>query len=400
MKKSFKFALFSTSLSLLSFATFSTSTMANAEEGVSSSTTAEITNSSTILESENSTSALKSVETTASSVKETAEKESQKEDENASADSNYSEKPKALQAGFTEQQFEQIMNIPRIEAANLPPMSRATSQQNSVVSKARAQIGKPYAWGGAGPNSFDCGGLVKYVYKQAVNVDLPMGTTNQEKYGTEVNLNALQPGDLLFYGSRGATYHVGIYIGSNQMIHAPQPGQNVTSVDIKYFYPSFARRILKATSTDPKVYPCTTGQAANERFIFRLYNKNAGQHHYTQLTSEAINLINVGWNYEGVGWVSPSTGASVYRMYNPNNGRHHYTPHAYEKDNLVKVGWKYEGVSWFSGGSTPVFRLYNPSAAAKADSHHYTPLASERDSLVKAGWKSEGTAWYAARILK
>lgn len=78
------------------------------------------------------------------------------------------------------------------------------------------------------------------------------------------------------------------------MIHAPQPGKNVTAVDIKYFYPSFARRILKANSSNPKTYPCNIGQATNERFIFRLYNKNAGQHHYTQITSEAINLVNVG----------------------------------------------------------------------------------------------------------
>ncbi|MEW2695643.1 hypothetical protein ACHEVJ_10225 [Enterococcus raffinosus] len=86
-------------------------------------------------------------------------------------------------------------------------------------------------------------------------------------------------------------------------------------------------------------------------------------------------------------------------MYNPNNGRHHYTPHVFEKNDLVKAGWKYEGVSWLSGGTVPVYRLYNPHAAPKEDSHHYTPLSSERDSLVKTGWRSEGTAWYAARIL-
>ncbi|EOH72855.1 NlpC/P60 family protein [Enterococcus malodoratus] len=391
MKKHLRRRLFSTSLALLGLVTFAnTGIMAVAANDSTLDTEA----SGPAPSSENSSRTMKNKSTSSTDTSD----EITKQDEEASA-LYESEEAKAVQAGFSEQQFEQIMSIPTLEAASLPPMSRATGEQNSVVSMARAQIGKPYAWGAFGPDTFDCGGLVKYVYKQAVNVDLPMGTTNQEKYGTEVNLKDLQPGDLLFYGSRGATYHVGMYIGNNQMIHAPQPGQNVTAVDITYFYPNFARRILKSAGTDPNVYPSTDGQASNERFIFRMYNKNDGQHHYAQLTSEAINLINVGWNYEGVGWIAPSTGSSVYRMYNPNNGRHHYTPHVYEKNELVKAGWKYEGVSWFSGGSVPVYRLYNPSAAPREDSHHYTPLASERDNLVKVGWKSEGIAWYAARIL-
>lgn len=377
MRKSFKLRLFSASLSLLSVVAFGSTgimTVKAADEAAS-------TTSSSILNSESTT-------------------EATQDSGNKEPLSNSSEEKKALEAGFTKEQYDQIMNIPDVEEAAQPRMSRSMGQQNSIVSSARAQIGKPYAWGAAGPNAFDCGGLVKYVYKQATNTDLPMGTTNQEKYGTEASLGSLQPGDLLFYGNRGATYHVGIYVGNNQMIHSPQPGQTVKAVDITYFYPNFARRIVSSNGTDPNVAPTTDGQAANERYIFRMYNKNDGQHHYTQIMSEANNLIKVGWNYEGVGWVSPTTGTSVYRMYNPNNGRHHYTPYVYERDNLVKAGWKSEGVSWYSGGSVPVYRLYNPHAAPREDSHHYTPLASERDSLVKVGWRSEGTAWYAARTLK
>ncbi|MGG5371918.1 NlpC/P60 family protein [Enterococcus sp. AZ196] len=392
MKKYSGLCLFTATLSALSCITLATTELANAEENIQTETS-----TATSLSTEENTSKLINSEQTTSSAN--LSDENNQQQGKAASTSNELEETKAAQAGFSQQQFEQIMNIPKLAAADLPPMPRATGQQNSVVSKAREQIGKPYAWGASGPNAFDCGGLVKYVYKQAVNVDLPMGTINQEKYGTEASMSDLQSGDLLFYGNRGATYHVGIYIGNNQMIHSPQPGQTVTAVDIKYFYPNFARRILKSAGTDPNVYPSTDGQASNERFIFRMYNKNDGQHHYTQLTGEAVNLINVGWNYEGVGWVSPATGASVYRMYNPNNGRHHYTPHAYEKDNLVKVGWKYEGVSWYTGGNVPVYRLYNPHAAPREDSHHYTPFAYERDSLVKAGWKSEGTAWYATRVL-
>lgn len=158
------------------------------------------------------------------------------------------EKEKALKVGYSEEQFKQIMEIP----ANLSNENSETrivnytmtSNQTKVINKAMEQIGKPYEWGASGPNSFDCGGLVKYVYKQAVNIELPMGTTTQEQYGTEVSLNSLKPGDLLFYGNRGATYHVGIYKGNGVMIHAPQPGETVKEVNIQYFYPNFAKRIL------------------------------------------------------------------------------------------------------------------------------------------------------------
>ncbi|AYA34866.1 NlpC/P60 family protein [Enterococcus faecium] len=158
------------------------------------------------------------------------------------------EKEKALKVGYSEEQFKQIMEIPT-NLSNENSETRIvnytmTSNQTKVINKAMEQIGKPYEWGESGPNSFDCGGLVKYVYKQAVNIELPMGTTNQEQYGTEVSLNSLKPGDLLFYGNRGATYHVGIYKGNGVMIHAPQPGETVKEVNIQYFYPNFAKRIL------------------------------------------------------------------------------------------------------------------------------------------------------------
>ncbi|EOA2899550.1 C40 family peptidase [Enterococcus faecium] len=158
------------------------------------------------------------------------------------------EKEKALKVGYSEEQFKQIMEIPT-NLSNENSETRIvnytmTSNQTKVINKAMEQIGKPYEWGASGPNSFDCGGLVKYVYKQAVNIELPMGTTNQEQYGTEVSLNSLKPGDLLFYGNRGATYHVGIYKGNGVMIHAQQPGETVKEVNIQYFYPSFAKRIL------------------------------------------------------------------------------------------------------------------------------------------------------------
>lgn len=107
--------------------------------------------------------------------------------------------------------------------------------------------------------------------------------------------------------------------------------------------------------------------------------------------------MGTGWRYEGYAWVAADKNSSpVYRLYNPNSGDHHYTTSAGEKNALVKAGWKDEGIGWYSEqkNGKPVYRLYNPHA--KTGSHHYTLNAGERNALVKAGWKAEGIGWYAA----
>lgn len=128
-----------------------------------------------------------------------------------------------------------------------PVQAAMNSKQQAVVNLAKQQVGKPYVWGAAGPNSFDCSGLVQYVYSHAAGINLPRVTTQQETCGSEVSLNALEPGDLLFWGNRGSTYHVAIYIGGGNFVQAPEPGQNVKVTNMKYYYPSFARRVISAT---------------------------------------------------------------------------------------------------------------------------------------------------------
>lgn len=125
--------------------------------------------------------------------------------------------------------------------------------------------------------------------------------------------------------------------------------------------------------------------------MYRLYNPNTGEHFYTASMEERESVWNAGWRYEGMSWYAPKSGAPVYRLYNKNAGDHHYTTSASEKDYLVSVGWSYEGVAWRSGGSSPLYRAYNPNAIAGA--HHYTTNKAEIDSIVAAGWKYEGKAW-------
>ena len=132
--------------------------------------------------------------------------------------------------------------------------------------------------------------------------------------------------------------------------------------------------------------------------MYRLYNKNSGEHFYTGSVEERDMLISVGWDYEGIAWNAPTKyGTPVYRLYNPNNGDHHYTMSEEERDNLVAVGWQYEGVAWNSASSSniPMYRLYNPNA--DCGSHHYTGSTEERDNLVAIGWIYEGIGWYGMK---
>ncbi len=95
---------------------------------------------------------------------------------------------------------------------------------SSIVGYAYKFLGVPYQWGGNGPNTFDCSGLTRYVYA-ANGISLPRVAQDQMNAGTPVSNP--QPGDLVFFGSGGYAYHVGIYVGNNSYLHAPQDNEVV-----------------------------------------------------------------------------------------------------------------------------------------------------------------------------
>ena len=98
-----------------------------------------------------------------------------------------------------------------------------------AVDTATAQLGKPYLYGGSGPDSFDCSGLTMFVWK-AAGVSLPHNAAMQQDLLPSVPVGLLAPGDLVFFGS--PAYHVGIYIGDGQMIEAPKTGVPVRIASI------------------------------------------------------------------------------------------------------------------------------------------------------------------------
>lgn len=117
--------------------------------------------------------------------------------------------------------------------------TQSSSTAQTVVNAAKSQIGKPYVWGATGPNAYDCSGLVQYAYSQA-GKNIGRTTYQQAGAGQHVSVSQAQAGDILMWGD----YHDAIYVGNNQYVHAPQPGQNVTQAIISsYFMPDYAIRV-------------------------------------------------------------------------------------------------------------------------------------------------------------
>lgn len=134
--------------------------------------------------------------------------------------------------------------------------------------------------------------------------------------------------------------------------------------------------------------------ADDPHVMHRLYNPNSGEHLYTADTVEKNAVVDAGWNYEGGGWVAPTTGDPVYRLYNPVAGEHHYTMSTNECKSLERAGWINEGEKWKSNTDKEIVlhRLYNPNEFA--NNHHYTTSDEERAELERQGWKYEGESWY------
>ncbi|MEU4099911.1 C40 family peptidase [Streptomyces tanashiensis] len=113
----------------------------------------------------------------------------------------------------------------------------------AIVAFARAQIGDAYVSGGTGPNSWDCSGLVQAAYR-AAGIDLPRISYQQSSMGTSVSLSNLQPGDVLYWGSRSGSYHVAIYVGGGKYVGAQNPSSGVVEHTMDWDTPSGAVRIL------------------------------------------------------------------------------------------------------------------------------------------------------------
>jgi cell wall-associated NlpC family hydrolase len=113
-----------------------------------------------------------------------------------------------------------------------PPAPAGGNPGARAVAAALTKLGRPYVWGAAGPDTFDCSGLTQWAYRQA-GVSLPRVTWAQEKAGRSVPVSQIAPGDLVFYDSGG---HEAMYIGNGQVVHAPRTG-DVVKISSLYMMP-------------------------------------------------------------------------------------------------------------------------------------------------------------------
>jgi peptidoglycan DL-endopeptidase CwlO len=113
----------------------------------------------------------------------------------------------------------------------------SSQELTKFLSAAMSRIGLPYVWGGAGPTTFDCSGLVQWSMAQA-GIVMPRVAADQARTGPLLSLSQLQPGDLLFYHTDptapGYISHVAIYIGNGKMLQAPEPGLDVEVVNADF----------------------------------------------------------------------------------------------------------------------------------------------------------------------
>lgn len=125
-------------------------------------------------------------------------------------------------------------------------VSLSIPADDRVVQLAMRHVGRPYVWGGASPDGFDCSGFVMYVYAR-LGIALPHNAARQYAHGAPVGRDQLRPGDLVFFDR---LRHNGIYIGAGQFVHASKRGSGVkiSRLDESWFRERWlgARRLLPA----------------------------------------------------------------------------------------------------------------------------------------------------------
>lgn len=139
--------------------------------------------------------------------------------------------------------------IPQRDWPQVAPRDPAAA--NAVLMRAISLVGTPYRYGGNTPEGgFDCSGLVNYVYRDMLDLQLPRSSRDLAAWqGPKIIPEQLATADLVFFGSGGQVSHVGIYVGEGRFVHAPSTGGTVRldHLDGHYWrdHYSGARRVLR-----------------------------------------------------------------------------------------------------------------------------------------------------------
>lgn len=120
----------------------------------------------------------------------------------------------------------------------------------SMVEFAKQFLGNPYVWGGTSlTNGADCSGFVQQIYSH-FGYSLPRTSREQAQYGTQIPISEAQPGDLIFYANNGTVYHVVMYMGNGQVIHASSSTTGIITSGINYDNAVWATRLISENDSD------------------------------------------------------------------------------------------------------------------------------------------------------
>lgn len=112
-----------------------------------------------------------------------------------------------------------------------------SSRRQQLVSFVKARVGYSYVYGATGPYSYDCSGLTQAAYR-SIGISLNRTSRDQYAHGYSVSYNSMEPGDLIFFGdSASSIYHVGMYVGNREYVHASTPERGVVKDNVDSWWP-------------------------------------------------------------------------------------------------------------------------------------------------------------------
>ena len=130
--------------------------------------------------------------------------------------------------GFEASALPDGLNLMPAGTAAATPAPVREGRVQTLLKRALALLGTPYRWGGTTTSGFDCSGLVGYVFRTALGIELPRVSREMASSGERIDRDELVEGDLVFFSRGKVVDHVGIYIGNGQFVHAPRTGRDVS----------------------------------------------------------------------------------------------------------------------------------------------------------------------------